>query len=1121
MGRFRLLCFLKNQRQTSPTANIYRQMPHSPDSLSRYDIIHGMKKIMLRTQVLTLLLLAVRCFAALPTCDWSVAERIDKSISLLRLSYDQPRLMKAHAVRIDLSDRSLAFTSNGRDKDWGRPMPDYTNGIIRTKRVTVPDFFANARAPIEEGGRGLDMLLAFNTAPWGPWVEPFTHRYGDPRGLNIADGVIVSDNALKTGTPFYGKGIFVVWTNGLADIVTDIPPARRGEVWVAHTGFCLVLKDGQVQHEPDEVVHPRTVVGLSRDRRWLYVLVLEGRHPETSLGANLHDLGQIMLSLGATDAVNMDGGGSTTLVCWDADAKRQVTRFQQGRRGPRPCALVMGVYRRAGSEVHPTPIYEARNADISPDAVRCRLAGTPVLDGDVFASRDFWTLANYDNRLDISIGGEDVSTSRPNGRAVGAPLPEGLCLNGSAKTCDTAWSATSGKILLKGTGPRYRLGFSIDTTITIKLPNSDGENWRSTIFWYGGDGKEIAKSPIAYSVPRGQRTDVAMLGDIPKGAASFSLRLGFDWPNIGPVNRVVFSNLTFEELSDSPFYAPEATFVSEVREGGSIAWCAAVPDGCAVRFQWRGASSLEELVKKPFSGPNGTDQTFFEASFQADAPFMQYRVLLCSNGKATPALYEVSGGKWTDRDWTLTGDVRPPRARRISPSPTRNSAETLRIEVKDATSTVLWDSMKVLVDGVDRTAAFTRKGDVISLEAPSGGWTPGLHTAEVCVVDFHMNKAKSAKMFYVGDAPTTPNVTLRDDGITLIDGKPFFPIGIYAVCKRAFNGESYDAAFKGLKAGGFNLAHTYANSYASDFLAAAAKYGFKLWVAARFPDRRLIDEGRHNPSIIAWYLGDDTSDHILPELEADYDEAVKAVDPTRITVQADPILHNGSLSRYADYVTATDGFMPEIYPVRNKEGDPTDRTCVAVTIRDMKQFAEDVRLHGDGKPRTCWAILQYFKGWEGWRHFPSREQLFATTFAAVIHGAHGVTWYTYGGFDKNEGVTTTPERWRNICDLATRLSELSPMLVERTPPQPPTPLVLSGPKTDPLGAPAVTCLLKRHDGWKYLLAVNAAAEPVSAVLFTEEAKTVEVLYEKRVCAAEGGRITDDFAPFAVHIYRWR
>ena len=293
---------------------------------------------------------AVRCLAALAPCDWSAAERMDASISILPLSYEKPRLMKAHAVRIDLSDRSLAFTSNGRDADWGRPMPDYTNGIIRTKRVTVPDFFANARAPVEQGGRGLDMLLAFNTAPWGPWIEPFTHRYADPRGLNIADGVIVSDNEVKVepGNGFYGKGVFVVWKNGSADIVTDISSARRRDVWVAHTGFCLVLKEGLVVHKPDDVVHPRTVIGLSRDRRWLYVLVLEGRHPEMSLGANLHDLGQIMLSLGAFDAINMDGGGSTTLVCWDVAGKCQRTVFQQGRRGPRPCALVMGIYRRAG-----------------------------------------------------------------------------------------------------------------------------------------------------------------------------------------------------------------------------------------------------------------------------------------------------------------------------------------------------------------------------------------------------------------------------------------------------------------------------------------------------------------------------------------------------------------------------------------------------------------------------------------------------------------------------------------------------------------------------------------------------------------------------------------------------
>ena len=752
------------------------------------------------------------------------------------------------------------------------------------------------------------------------------------------------------------------------------------------------------------------------------------------------------------------------------------------------------------------PVYEPKDVDVALDAVTCRRAGTPMLEGDAFAKPGFWTTKNYENRLGIKVGGS-----------------QGLSLDGSAKVCDTAWNATSGKIPLKGAGCRYRLGFRIGTTVAISLPNSDGETWRSTIFWQDSNGKEISREPIAYSVPKGQSTIVAVYGDIPVGASSFSLQFGFDRPNIGPDNRVTYSDLSFEELSDPPSFAADAEFVSEVHEGGAVAWRADVPDGCSVRFQWRGAATPGELAKLPFVGPDGTDGPFFDAPFTANAPVMQYRALLRSNGKVTPKLREVSGGKWADREWTLSGDAKPPRIRRLSASPTRNVAEPLRIEVKDATSVVLWNSLKVSVDGTDKTAAFARAGDVITLAAPSGGWAQGLHTAEVSVADFHGYKTKSLKMFYVGDAPSTPKVTLRDDGMTLVDGKPFFAIGLYAVCKRDFNGKSFDVAFKGLKDAGFNLAHTYGNAYDPDFLAGAAKYGLKLWVQARFPDKRLIEVGRHHPSIIAWYLGDDTADHIPPELEADYDEAVKAVDPTRISVQADPIGGSpGGVSRYADYVTATDGFMPEIYPVRNAAGDPTDATCVAQTIRDMKQVAEDVRRYGNGTPRTCWAIIQYFKGWSGWKHFPSREQLFAMTFAAVIHGAHGVTWYTYGGFGDNEGVTSTPERWRNICDLAGRLAELSPVLEERTPPQPPAPTVVSGPKSDPLGGgPSVTCLLKRHGGLTYLFAVNATTEPVSAELPADGATTVEVLHENRNCAAKNGRLADSFAPFAVHVYRWR
>lgn len=346
-------------------------------------------------------------------------------------------------------------------------------------------------------------------------------------------------------------------------------------------------------------------------------------------------------------------------------------------------------------------------------------------------------------------------------------------------------------------------------------------------------------------------------------------------------------------------------------------------------------------------------------------------------------------------------------------------------------------------------------------------------------------------------------VTLRDDGMTLIDGKPFFPIGIYAVCKREFNGMDFDRAFAGLKEAGFNFAHTYGNSYDPEFLAAAKRHGFRLWVESRMPDRKLLDIGRWNPSIIAWYLGDDTSGHQSPQELGDNNAAVKAVDPTRLTCQADPIASDRFVSNYAGYVRGTDVFMPEIYPVRNELGDETDKTCVAVTIRDMQRAAADVRNFGEAnRAYGCWPILQYFKGWGGWKHFPTKEQLFATSWAAIIHGAHGITWYTYGGFTDekrgkyNEGITSTPERWKNISELATKIRDLSPVLVERTPGEQPKVTIASGPAKDPLGAnPSVTALLKRHDGKDYLFAVNASTEPVTADIALPCGKVVRHEFE--------------------------
>ena len=80
-----------------------------------------------------------------------------------------------------------------------------------------------------------------------------------------------------------------------------------------HDGRRYVTDDEEVffgSAIPD--VHPRTAVGRTTDGR-LLILVVDGRQP-VSRGVDLEQLAGIMEDLGAVDALNLDGGGSSALV---------------------------------------------------------------------------------------------------------------------------------------------------------------------------------------------------------------------------------------------------------------------------------------------------------------------------------------------------------------------------------------------------------------------------------------------------------------------------------------------------------------------------------------------------------------------------------------------------------------------------------------------------------------------------------------------------------------------------------------------------------------------------------------------------------------------------------------
>ncbi|WP_448316111.1 phosphodiester glycosidase family protein [Streptomyces sp. CO7] len=83
-----------------------------------------------------------------------------------------------------------------------------------------------------------------------------------------------------------------------------------------------LVRDGRVRVDaaadgfPDTVLvprEPRTLAGVTSDGSLLLVVV-DGRRPGASVGVRLDEAARILVSLGASDAMNLDGGGSSTMV---------------------------------------------------------------------------------------------------------------------------------------------------------------------------------------------------------------------------------------------------------------------------------------------------------------------------------------------------------------------------------------------------------------------------------------------------------------------------------------------------------------------------------------------------------------------------------------------------------------------------------------------------------------------------------------------------------------------------------------------------------------------------------------------------------------------------------------
>jgi exopolysaccharide biosynthesis protein len=124
---------------------------------------------------------------------------------------------------------------------------------------------------------------------------------GDPALLFYPDGHARIAHATEADVP------------GVADAVAGIGPGENGR----EPGGLLVTdgrNTGDTSLVQPKVRHPRTAAGVTVDGRTLILLVVDGRQPGYSIGVTLPELADLMIGLGADDAINLDGGGSSTFV---------------------------------------------------------------------------------------------------------------------------------------------------------------------------------------------------------------------------------------------------------------------------------------------------------------------------------------------------------------------------------------------------------------------------------------------------------------------------------------------------------------------------------------------------------------------------------------------------------------------------------------------------------------------------------------------------------------------------------------------------------------------------------------------------------------------------------------
>jgi len=403
------------------------------------------------------------------------------------------------------------------------------------------------------------------------------------------------------------------------------------------------------------------------------------------------------------------------------------------------------------------------------------------------------------------------------------------------------------------------------------------------------------------------------------------------------------------------------------------------------------------------------------------------------------------------------------------------------------------------------------------LDFPTGDLAVGKYDLQVRLLDSKGDEIQTEthRLVRVPD-DFQPRSTIDEHRRLLVDGKPFFPLGMYwssineedvrVYAQSKFNclmpygspkPEQMDLAQKhGLKVI-YSVKDWYAGSrYCPGFIKSVDDEEPRI--------RERVGQFRDHPALLAWYLNDELPQRFMPQLEA-HQRWVAEEDPHHPTWVV--------LYQYREvgaYLNTFDLVGTDPYPIGRAPASWAAQ-WTAETFRQVE------------RARPMWQVPQ-LHNWANYRkddadnpnyHTPTFDEVRSMAWQCIAEGATGLVFYSWYDVKRNPDVPFDVQ-WDGLKRIAAEIDSLAPVLLSIDP----VPEVKVSCDPVPAAGPGwLNWTARTHAGKLYLVAVNNGdGEGTVTFALPGAPQTVHVVGEDRSIRPQGATFRGELGKLTVRIY---